>query len=109
MTNEERKEIVKKLLAEGRTLSEVQDYLHKEKGDSITYMELRLLLSEMPDIKLPEKEPLKPASAAMPPSALDAGAGPARRILGLRPYKRHRKRAASSRSAWIRSRSPVAY
>jgi hypothetical protein len=75
MTNEERKEIVKKLLAEGRTLSEVQNYLYKEKGDSITYMALRLLLSEMPDIKLPEKEPLKPASTAMPSSALDASAG----------------------------------
>jgi len=74
MTNEERKEIVKKLLAEGRTLSEVQNYLCKEKGDSITYFELRLLLSEMPDVKLPEKEPLKSASTAVPSSALDAGA-----------------------------------
>jgi hypothetical protein len=83
MTNEERKEIVKKLLAEGRTLSEVQDYLCKEKADSITYLGLRLLLSEMPDIKLPEKEPLKPASTAMPSSALDAGAGPASKNSGL--------------------------
>ena len=77
MTNEERKEIVKKLLADGRTLSEVQDYLCKEKGDSITYMELRLLLSEMPDIKLPEKELLKPAlPPATPPSPV-AGVEPA--------------------------------
>ncbi len=56
MTNEERKEVVRKLLKEGRSLSEIQDFLRKEKGDSITYMELRLLLSEMPDAKLPEKE-----------------------------------------------------
>ena len=72
MTNEERKEIVKKLLSEGRTLSEVQDYLHREKGDSITYMELRLLLSEMPNVKLPEKEPPKPASAITSPITTNA-------------------------------------
>ena len=56
MTTEERKIIVRELLAKGQTLSQIQDYLSKEKGDSITYMELRLLLSEMPDAKLPEKE-----------------------------------------------------
>lgn len=56
MTNEERKPIVGRLLAEGQTLSQIQDYLHKEKNDPITYMDLRLLLSEMPDAKLPEKE-----------------------------------------------------
>src|SRR4051812_23345119 len=55
MTNEERKPIVTQLLKEGRTLSQIQDYLRNEKNDSITYMELRLLLSEMPDAKLPEK------------------------------------------------------
>jgi len=75
MTNEERKEIVKKLLAEGRTLSEIQDYLRKEKGDSITYMELRLLLSEMPDVKLPEKEPPKPALTSMLSGAPNANTG----------------------------------
>ena len=69
MTNEERKPIVKQLLTEGRTLSEIQDFLRKEKGDSITYMELRLLLSEMPEAKLPEKELLKTVlPPAMPPS-----------------------------------------
>jgi hypothetical protein len=56
MTNEERKSIVGELLAKGQTLSQIQDYLHKEKNDPITYMDLRLLLSEMPDAKLPEKE-----------------------------------------------------
>ena len=75
MTNEERKEVVKKQLAEGRTLSEIQDYLHKEKSDSITYMALRLLLSEIPDVKIPEKELLKTASPTTPPSALDVGTG----------------------------------
>jgi len=65
MTNEERKPIVRQLLREGRTLSEIQDYLRKEKNDSITYMELRLLLSEMPDAKLPEKE--IPKAPVLPP------------------------------------------
>ena len=49
MTNENKS--CDQLLKEGRTLSEIQDYLRKEKGDSITYMELRLLLSETPDVK----------------------------------------------------------
>jgi hypothetical protein len=61
MTNEERKQLVRELLAKGQTLSQIQDYLRNEKNDSITYMELRLLLSEMPDVKLPEKETPKPA------------------------------------------------
>ncbi len=60
MTNDERKQIVYQLLSEGRSLSDIQSYLHREKNDPITYMELRLLLSEMPDAKLPEKEPPKP-------------------------------------------------
>ena len=58
MDNTERKQIVAQLLKEGRKPSEIQDYLRKEKGDSITYMELRMLLSEM-EAKLPE-EPSKP-------------------------------------------------
>src|SRR5271169_2234497 len=66
MTNEERKPIVKELLAKGLTLSQIQDYFHKEKNDPIKYMELRLLLSEMPDATLPEKELLK---TVMPPAA----------------------------------------
>lgn len=78
MTTDERKEIVRKLLKEGRTLSQIQDFLRKEKGDSITYMELRLLLSEMPDTTLPEKEqpkvvlpaePAKPAAGAAAPAS----------------------------------------
>ncbi len=72
MTNEERKQIVRQLLAEGRSLSEIQDYLRKEKNDSITYMELRLLLSEIPDAKLPEKELFKPEP---PPEPTKPGAG----------------------------------
>ena len=56
MTNEERKSIVEQLLTKGQSLSQIQDYLHKEKNDPITYMDLRLLLSEMPNTKLPEKE-----------------------------------------------------
>jgi len=69
MTTDERKVIVRDLLAQGRTLSQIQDYLRKEKGDSITYMDLRLLLSEMPDTKLPEKELPKVVLPPEPPAA----------------------------------------
>jgi hypothetical protein len=72
MTNEERKPIVKELLAKGLTLSQIQDYFHKEKNDPIKYMDLRLLLSEMPDAKLPEKEVLK---TVLPPAAPAAATG----------------------------------
>ncbi len=72
MTNEERKQIIQQLLTEGRTLSEILDYLHREKGDSITYMEMRLLLSEMPNAKLPEKEVPKPPAPSAAPSAIES-------------------------------------
>jgi len=72
MTNEERKLIVGQLLAKGQTLSQIQDYLHKEKNDPITYMELRLLLSEMPNAKLPEKEVRK---TVLPASGTPASTG----------------------------------
>jgi hypothetical protein len=65
---------VKQLLAGGKNLSEIQSYLHKEKNDPITYMELRLLLSEMPDVALPEKEPPKPPPTVAPTSTAPAGA-----------------------------------
>jgi hypothetical protein len=74
MTNEQRKPIVAQMLKEGRSLSDIQDYLRKEEGDSITYMELRLLLSEMPDAKLPEKELPKPV---LPPEPKPTQAGAA--------------------------------
>jgi hypothetical protein len=84
MTNDERKQIVAQLLQEGRTLSQIQDFLRNEQNDSITYMELRLLLSEMPDAKLPEKAlpmvilpaaptPAKPVGPGSPPPAAVAG------------------------------------
>ncbi|HUI05831.1 MAG TPA: hypothetical protein VL486_02375 [Verrucomicrobiae bacterium] len=81
MTNEERKPIVARLLKEGQTLSQILDYLHKETGDSITYMELRLLLSEMPDAKLPEKELLRTPTPPRPA----AGPGPGTAKPGSRP------------------------
>ena len=82
MTNEERKLIVGQLLAKGQTLSQIQDYLHKEKNDPITYMDLRLLLSEMPNAKLPEKELRKtvlptsgtPTSTGAKPAPKDSAA-----------------------------------
>jgi DNA-binding transcriptional MerR regulator len=72
MTNEERKQLIKDLLAKGLTLSQIQDHLHKEKNDPITYMDLRLLLSEMPDAKLPEKETPK---TVLPTDSTAASAG----------------------------------
>jgi DNA-binding transcriptional MerR regulator len=68
MTTDERKQIVKQLLAQGKSLSEIQNYLHTEKKDAVTYMELRLLLSEMPDVALPEKELPKPPPSTEPAS-----------------------------------------
>ena len=73
MTNEERKPIVKELLAKGLTLSQIQDYFHKEKNDPIKYMDLRLLLSEMPDAQLPEKELLKTVLPTAAPATGAAG------------------------------------
>lgn len=70
MTNDERKPIIQKLLTEGLTLSQILDFLRNEKGDTITYMELRLLLSEMPNVKLPEKE--RPKSPVLPPTPVTA-------------------------------------
>jgi hypothetical protein len=75
MTNEERKPIVAELLKKGLSLSEIQDHLRTEKGDSITYMELRLLLSEMPDAKLPEKELPKPPVLPPEPATTTAAGG----------------------------------
>ena len=77
MTNEERQAIVRQLLKEGRTLSQIQDFLRREKGDNITYMELRILLSEMPDAKLPEKEFSKPVLPPTPGPAAGTGDVPA--------------------------------
>jgi hypothetical protein len=74
MTNEERKQVVGQLLAKGHTLSQIQDHFHKEKNDPITYMELRLLLSEMPDAKLPEKELPKTLLPSAVPTAASTGA-----------------------------------
>jgi hypothetical protein len=75
MDNTERKQVVAQLLKEGRNPSEIQEYLRKEKNDSITYMELRLLLSEMqarlPDAPSKQVTPLKasPITAATVPPA----------------------------------------
>jgi hypothetical protein len=80
MTNDERKQVVRDLLKQGKTLSQIQDFLRNEKGDSITYMELRLLLSEMPDAQLPEKEPPKPAAPPVEPRPVDAGNPPAGKL-----------------------------
>ena len=83
MTNEERQAIVRQLLKDGRTLSQIQDFLRHEKGDNITYMELRILLSEMPDAKLPEKEFSKPVLPPTPSPAAgtaDAPAAPAGKL-----------------------------
>jgi DNA-binding transcriptional MerR regulator len=74
MDTAERKQIIAQLLKEGRKLSEIQDYLRKEKGDSITYMELRMLLAEM-EAKLPDT-PTAHFEAIKAPSPLTAPAQP---------------------------------
>jgi hypothetical protein len=81
MDNTERKQIIAQLLKDGRNLSEIQEHLRKEKNDSITYMELRLLLSEMqaklPDAPTKQFTPLKasPITAPTPPPAQPAPRG----------------------------------
>ncbi len=97
MDNAERKAIVAQLLKQGRTPAEIQEYLRKEKGDSITYMELRLLLSEM-EAKLPDQptkqfEPLKAspitAPAGPPPPAPAKGkAAPSPAAAGAKARRR---------------------
>lgn len=67
MTNDERKQIIRQLLKEGKRLPEIQNVLIKEKGDSITYMELRLLVAEMEDVQLPA-EPSPKFAAPAPPT-----------------------------------------
>jgi len=100
MTNEERKRSWR-TAGQGLTLSQIQDYFHKEKNDPIKYMDLRLLLSEMPDAKLPEKELLK---TVLPPAAPVAGAGGAFAPTAAerRLCQRNREPAASFRSVSIK-------
>jgi len=83
MTPEERQGIIRQLVQEGRTLSQVLDHLHREKGDTITYMDLRLLLSEMPDVKLPEKE--FPKALALPDTPPPAAAAQGDKGKAARP------------------------
>ena len=103
MTNDERKQLINELLAKGLTLSQIQDHLHKEKNDPITYMDLRLLLSEMPDAKLPEKE--------TPKTVLPAAPAPERkprpRIWRRRQRPRNQSREVGFRSASIRCPRPA--
>ncbi len=89
MTNDERKEIIRKLLKEGKRLPEIQNYLIKEKQDSITYMELRLLVAEL-DVQLPAESsstftpvPATPvASAKGQPAAKGKAAASASPLVG---------------------------
>ena len=46
MTNQEIKDYIAKMVPEGHSLSKIQDILKKE-GVNITFMELRLLASEL--------------------------------------------------------------
>jgi hypothetical protein len=74
MTNDERKEIIRQLLKEGKRLSEIQNFLIKEKQDSITYLELRLLVADMQDVRLPDESSSKfAAPVTATPVASPAG------------------------------------
>lgn len=59
MNSTETKEIVAKLLHEGSTLSEVQKILQSEHDLSMTFLDLRLLASELEDIDWTQGEPKK--------------------------------------------------
>ncbi len=58
MTNEERKQVVRELLGKGQTLSQILDYLHKEKNDPITSVHLRQFLSGGNDQRRPAERPV---------------------------------------------------
>ena len=47
MNNEERDQLIAKLLGEGNSLSDVQKILQDEHGMQVTYMDLRLISSEL--------------------------------------------------------------
>ena len=87
MTNDERQAIVRQLLKDGRTLSQIQDFHRNEQSDSISYMDLRILLSAMLDATSPEKEfpkivlpPAAPPAATPAAGAPDAAAPPAGKL-----------------------------
>ena len=83
-TEQERNEFIRKCIAEGMSLSKVQDALNSELGIHMTYMELRMLTSELSvnwtaqDKKTEAAKPhSKPQDAPKPPqdSQPDEAAG----------------------------------
>ncbi len=105
MDNAERNQIIAQLLKQGRKPAEIQNYLQKEKGDSITYMELRLLLSEM-EARLPDAPnqaftPLKASPITAPSSRAPSTAPPA-------PAKGRAAQSAPKSAAGPRGRTTVA-
>ena len=65
--NETVKSLIRELLAQGYTLSQVQTEL-KARGHAMTFMELRLLAAELQDIQWSAPEP-PPAPAEKPAEA----------------------------------------
>ena len=75
--DEAQKEQVRKWIAEGLKLSEIQDKMDSEFGITMTYMEARFLLDDL-GIKPKDKEPppeVKPAAAAAPTAPAPAAEG----------------------------------
>lgn len=57
MTKDELKKLIAKLLDEGNSLSEVQTILNKEYDEKMTFLDLRVLASELEDIDWTKDEP----------------------------------------------------
>jgi hypothetical protein len=63
MTPEEQKRIIAEKLNEGMSLGDVQRLLHAEYGVNMTYLDLRLLASEL-EVDWEKQEPAEPAKPA---------------------------------------------
>ena len=57
MTSDELKKTIAKLLNEGSSLSEIQTILNKEYNEKMTFLDLRVLASELEDIDWTKDEP----------------------------------------------------
>ena len=71
METTERDQLIGRLLQEGNTLSDVQKVLENEHDVKLTYMELRLISSEL-EVNWAAFDPPKPAPPAEEPDVLDA-------------------------------------
>jgi hypothetical protein len=71
METTERDQLIGRLLQEGNTLSDVQKVLEEEHGVKLTYMELRLISSEL-EVNWSAFDPPEPKPVLAEPDVLDA-------------------------------------